>query len=225
MRDLPARFAFFDVDDTLIRIKSMFDFYSFWANSYHQDSSKMRTFEKAFEDMRARGAPRTELNRAYYRFFAGVHPEELAYAGAEWASHWLAKPKALFIAETVSELEHLQSIGVTPVFVSGSFEAVLGPLAARLGVSTILATKMIIGDDGVYTGEIAGPQTIGEGKASSIRSFLAKNGVSPVICLAVGDDLSDLPMLEVVGEQVVVGFNTPLARHAEGQSWRVIDIR
>lgn len=220
MRRPPKRFAFFDVDDTLIHIKSMFDIFRFWALDWLEDPDRLALFEADFAWMRAAGQPREDLNRAYYRYFAGVEPRRLAAAGQVWASRRLAAPERLFVASAVSELGRLRREAIDPVLVSGSFEAVLRPVADHLKVKHILATTLLIGADGRLSGEIGAPQTIGAGNAIAVHNFLARHEADAAACVAFGDDMSDLPMLRAVGTPVVVGTDTPLTRHADTERWR-----
>ncbi|OXT01651.1 HAD family hydrolase [Notoacmeibacter marinus] len=216
------RFAFFDVDDTLIHIKSMFDFFRFWTLDWLEDPDRLALFEADFAWRRRAGQPREDLNRAYYRYFKNLEPDRLTEAGQAWAARWLAAPDRLFVASAVSELRRLQGEGVEAVFVSGSFDAVLQPLADQLDVTHSLATTLLIGHDGRFSGEIGEPQTIGAGKADAVRAFLAHHEADASLCYAFGDDMSDLPMLRSVGTPVVVGSDSPLARHATSQSWKTL---
>ncbi|MGJ3265595.1 MAG: HAD family hydrolase, partial [Salinarimonas sp.] len=220
-RDTPG-WAFFDVDDTLIRIKSMFDFFRYWSRVQRGDEALLARFEADFARMRGAGVPRTDLNRAYYQYFAGVRPDELEAAGTNWAAMRLAGADRLFLPESCRLLDQLRTSGKAPVFVSGSFAAILEPIAARLGVAHILATTMLVGPDGRLTGGIGVPQTIGAGKADAIALFLRRTGVDPAVCVAVGDDMSDLPMLEAVGSGIAVGEGTALAAHARARDWPVL---
>lgn len=217
-----AAYAFFDVDDTLIRIKSMFSFFEYWCRKELEDLELLQEFETQFVDMRASNAPRTELNRAYYRFFSGVSSLTLNDAGQRWADK-LIKPE-VFFQSTVDRLEELRCSAVTPVFVSGSFSAILTPIAEELNVQHILATTMLVDADGRLTGEIGEPQTIGAGKARAISSFLSKMGTDPQVCWAFGDDPSDIPMLEAVGHPTAVGNNTALAKTANEKQWPMLKI-
>lgn len=216
------RFAFFDVDDTLIHIKSMFDFYHFWCYEVWHRPQLHDDFEAAFARMFSEGRTREELNSAYYRYFTGVVPQLLDSAGSDWATDRLARPEDLFVAPVVEELQRLQGEGVIPVFVSGSFNALLEPIARTLEVPHILATNLEVGEDGLYTGNIMAPQTIGMGKALAVQGFLQHHVASPSRCYAFGDDLSDLPMLNVVGHPVAVGTGTVLAERAATANWPVI---
>jgi len=70
------RFAFFDVDDTLITVKSMFDFFRYWTLEWRRESAALEAFEREFSQLRAAGESRENLNRAYYRYFAGIRSED-----------------------------------------------------------------------------------------------------------------------------------------------------
>jgi len=217
-----TRFAFFDVDDTLIRQKSMFDFYRFWALEWLTNPVLLEEFNRDFAARRARGDSREVLNRAYYRHFAGVRAEDLSAAGECWARRYLEVPESFFIASSVETLSRLKSEGIEPVFVSGSFAAVLDPIARHLGVSHILCAPLVLDLNGSLTGEIGDPQTIGKGKEEAIRHFLQDRNADPTACFAFGDDISDFDMLACVGNPVVVGIDTPLAQDSRTSAWKKI---
>lgn len=217
-------YAFFDVDDTLIRVKSMFSFYRFWCLEYRSDEKQFAMFEQHFQGLRAANEPREVLNREYYRFYASVSPLVLADAGEAWAAKMLSGPHGLFYQATVDMLQRLRDGGTIPVFVSGSFDEVLEPLARQFDVHHILATPMMMCVGGVYSGEIGTPQTIGDGKAVAVAEFLADKNVPALRCAAFGDDISDLPMLDAVGHPHVVGQGTQLTRIALERNWPIIDV-
>jgi len=216
-----ASYAFFDVDETLIRTKSMFDFYRFFC-AFRGADRDFKAFEKDFAEMRRFKWSREELNRAYYRYLAGIAPDELSRAGVRWWAQASTRP-GILIRESLALLKTLRDDGVTPVFVSGSFEEILDPIGRQLGVHMFLCAPMEIGQGGYYTGELGSPQTIGAGKAQAVDAFLKVHGACISQCWAVGDDLSDLPMLEAVGRSVAVGTGTPLARLARERGWVVLE--
>lgn len=215
-------FAFFDVDETLISVKSMFSFFRFWCQGWTYDPELWERFQNHFESLREQNQPRTVLNREYYRFFAGVRPDDLAKAGEVWLTKMRTDRDDFFVHPTLDSLKTLAASGVEPVMVSGSFPAVLRPLARELGVSNLLCTHMQVDVQGAYTGEISPPQTIGHGKATAIYEFLNNRQVSAARCWAFGDDTSDLPMLEAVGKPVVVGEGGALVGIANNRAWQVI---
>ncbi len=207
--DAPSAFAFFDVDDTLIAVKSMFSFQDHWY-AETGDRTGEAAFREEMDRLRAADAPWETLNRRYYAHFAGRSVEAVEAAAACWFARLEAMIPRLFHAPVVAELERLRTAGVEPVFVSGSFPALLAPAARRLGVRHTLATRILP------------PQTIGEGKAVAVRAFLAERGVAAERCHAFGDDISDLPMLNAVGHPTAVAGGRGLQAHAERVGWRVL---
>jgi phosphoserine phosphatase len=74
---------------------------------------------------------------------------------------------------------------------------------------------------GRLTGEVVRP-VIGAAKADAVRDEAALGHFHLPDCHAYGDDTSDLPMLQTVGNPVVVGHDPVLATHAAAHGWRVI---
>jgi HAD superfamily hydrolase (TIGR01490 family) len=213
-------FVFFDVDDTLISIKSMLSFQDFWYQKYTEDHSH----EKYYADLRQQFHPDAcwmDLNRRYYRYFSGRKVTDVRACGEEWFLSATTKVSNFFHPLPLAELRAHQQQGREIVFVSGSFPALLRPIANYLQVRNILATTMEIAA-GCYTGNILEPQTIGEGKAEAIRMFLTAMGTRANGCYAYGDDLSDMPMLRAVGNPTVVRGGRELEVHAVQLGWRII---
>ncbi|MDH6624482.1 HAD superfamily hydrolase (TIGR01490 family) [Streptomyces sp. LBL] len=201
----PAYLVFCDVDETLISLKSMFDFLRFQLVRRHEAEGEKRYQRIAGELRRqsAAGAPRAEVNRAYYRAYAGESAAEMAQLGRVWFALGAADPK-FFIASTVAELARHRAAGAEVVLVSGSFAPCLDPIAERVGAVHLLCTSPTV-ENGVYTGEVPEP-VIGEGKRSAVLRMLAEHpGISPLDCFAVGDHPSDFPMLDCVGHPRGVG--------------------
>jgi phosphoserine phosphatase len=76
--------------------------------------------------------------------------------------------------------------------------------------------------DGRYTGRPGGPFTYREGKAVAIREMAERDGIDLTASYAYSDSESDLPMLRLVGNPVVVNPDAELARIAREEGWRVI---
>ncbi len=217
------KYAFFDVDDTLISIKSMFSFQDFWYNKY----GDQRARDCFMADMQRRHEPHVSwelLNRLYYRHFAGRRVLDVEQCGREWYAFVCSTNPGFYLPRPVQELREHQRQGREVVFVSGSFAALLQPIARHLGVRHLLATTLeIVG--GRYTGEILPPQTIGAGKAIAISAFLQQVGGRAESCYGYGDDISDLPMLQLVGKPTVVSGGRGLESYARQHGWRVIGAR
>lgn len=213
------RFVFFDVDDTLISVKSMLSFQKYWYRTCSDKEGETRYRDDLQKHMHEH-ACWNFLNRLYYRHFAGRCELDVTRMGREWFAWARAQPD-FYHAPVVEELRTHQRAGREAVFVSGSFHAVLKPIADELGVRRILCTRLEV-VNGQYTGEIRPPQTIGDGKVEAVQQFLAQQGVPAQACDAYGDDLSDLPMLKAVGKAVVVGGGRGLVPYAQEYGWRVV---
>jgi HAD superfamily hydrolase (TIGR01490 family) len=212
------RFAFFDVDETLISMKSMFDFFPYWCDC-NGTPEKIANFQRAFERARARKWTREQLNCLYYSFFEDAELAAVEDAGQHWfrARFEVAQPPVL--TASVAQLRAHAAAGVDPVFVSGSMQPLLRPIATSLGVSFILCARPRTDPHGRLTGELELPPTIGKGKAEVVRRFLTLHGADATECFAYGDDLSDVPMLEVVGNAVTVGDHGGLRALGQTRGW------
>lgn len=222
LKDKPeiGSYVFFDVDDTLISVKSMLSFQDFWYERFSEHQAR----ELYYADLRQHmheNASWEMLNRLYYQHFAGRRVADVEQCGEDWFAHMEEKRPDLFHAIPLAELKRHQAEGREVVFVSGSFPAILKPVARVTQVKHILATSMEIEDE-CYTGRILAPQTIGAGKAEAIKTFLTSVNGMAEHCFAYGDDISDLPMLQSVGKPTVVRGGRGLEERAKELGWRII---
>jgi HAD superfamily hydrolase (TIGR01490 family) len=96
-----------------------------------------------------------------------------------------------------------------------------GLLALVLGFEGGIGARSEI-RDGIYTGQPHGPFTYREGKAQAIRELAEREGIDLAASWAYSDSESDLPMLRVVGNPVVVNPDAQLARIAREEGWEVL---
>jgi len=75
-------------------------------------------------------------------------------------------------------------------------------------------------EDGKYTGDIAF-YCYGEGKVQAIRELAAREGYPLEHCYAYSDSITDLPMLELVGNPVAVNPDRELTRVARERDWEM----
>ena len=210
---LPRRLVFSDVDETLIRPKSMIDFLHHYFAGRHGPAGARRAtaIDRETGDLVRSGAPREEANRRYYRAWAGENSDQVR----EWGRRWYAEragTRDFFIPTTSAALARHRAEGEPILLVSGSFPAVLEPIAESVGASGLICTRQEV-SGGRFTGEILGDPVIGEGKRAAVRMLLSRYpAVDPRECFGYGDHLSDLPMLEQIGNPVVVGGDTELMR-------------
>jgi phosphoserine phosphatase len=108
------------------------------------------------------------------------------------------------------------------VFVSDSLPEILTHIAKTLRVDNFLCTKLEK-NNGTFSGNIMDRQMIGQQKADAIQEFLSNKNVATEKCFSYAVDLSDLPMLEIVGHPVIVKGNPELERIAKQRSWEILD--
>lgn len=115
--------AFFDVDETLINIKSMFDFYDFWCRENNQNDRLQRYMSRFRADVK-NGVLRETLNREYYRQFKGVSCRYLEEMGEKWFRRKLESEffieSAVSALKKTSESEHVYRIYIG-LYASDSF--------------------------------------------------------------------------------------------------------
>ena len=100
-------------------------------------------------------------------------------------------------------LESHHHAGHATYIVSAAPVEIVEPLAHALGMTAGIGTRAVV-DDGVYTGELAGPFCYGPGKVEAIADVAHWEGYDLTRCYAYSDSASDLPMLEAVGHPVAV---------------------
>lgn len=108
--------------------------------------------------------------------------------------------------------------------ISASPEEIVLPLAAFLGADEAIATRPEIDDEGRYTGRVEF-YSYGPAKALAIRELAERDGIDLNASFAYSDSITDLPMLEEVGNPVVVNPDRDLARVAREREWEIRTFR
>ncbi|MFJ5266232.1 HAD family hydrolase [Streptomyces sp. NPDC088387] len=206
----PVEIAFFDVDETLITVKSMFRFLDF---HYRERGLPPSAYQEAAGTLRRRsaeGVSRLVTNREYYRLYAGRPRGELFAHGRDWFDVELAAGTLLH-APVVSALRRHQAQGARIVLVSGSFRPCLEPVAELLGADEILCSEPEY-VAGHCTGRVARP-VIGVEKGRLARTLMRRRAVSSARAAAYADHASDLELLRSVGHPFAVGDDMVLGAH------------
>ena len=212
-------FAFFDVDDALITLNSMLSFQDYWYKT-HNDHAAEAAFRQAVAKHRQPNACRVTLNRMYYQHFSGLLEADVMDTGRRWFNHMRGLYPNFYNAPVLAELRAHQAAGREVVLVSGSFAGVLNPIARDLGIDCVLACSQEV-KDGYYTGELLTVPMIGVGKQKALASYLVDATVAEA-SYAYGDDVSDIPMLALVGNPVVVGGGRIPPEQLSDLGWRVL---
>jgi HAD superfamily hydrolase (TIGR01490 family) len=126
-------------------------------------------------------------------------------------------------AEAAALIDEHRAAGRAVVLVSASGEEMVRPIGVRLGITEILATRMVV-KDGRYTGDVefynAGPNKVG-----AARELAAQRGWDLAESYAYSDSVSDVPLLEAVGRPTAVNADRALRRIAIERGWPLLEFR
>jgi HAD superfamily hydrolase (TIGR01490 family) len=211
-----ARIVFTDVDETLVTVKTMMRFLRYHFERTDGGAAEYARVEAGLRRLAGLNRPRAELNRFYYRAFAGKSVEVVMGHGREWFDRELAGGR-LFHGPVLAACRAHRAAGTRIALVSGSFAPCLAPIAEHVGATWTLCGGPVA-DGGYYTSTLL-PTVIGSGKAAAVRRLLAATGTDAGDCIAYGDHASDLPMLLAVGAAVVVGDDPVLVEESERRAW------
>ncbi|GGP85436.1 morphological differentiation-associated protein [Streptomyces virginiae] len=123
--------------------------------------------------------------------------------------------------EAASLIEAHHTAGRDVVIVSTSGAEVVEPIGEMLGADRVVATRMVVGEDGCFTGEID-YYAYGPTKAEAVRELAESEGYDLARCYAYSDSATDIPMLEAVGHPHAVNPDRALRREATAREWPVL---
>ena len=127
-------------------------------------------------------------------------------------------PKALAqIAQHREQGDHLMIITATNQFVTQ-------PIAAKLGIETLLATQPEF-ENNRYTGKVTGIPCFQEGKVHRLQAWLQQSGHDLNGSWFYSDSHNDIPLLRTVCNPVAVDPDPLLARHAQIHGWAIMSFR
>jgi fatty acyl-CoA reductase len=156
---------------------------------------------------------RGEFLRSFYRLYKGVALADIQALSASAMDDLFLRRLA---PGAVRRIRSHRAAGHRVVFVTGSLDFVvepIRPLADEL-IAASLKTQ-----DGVFTGDLVSPPLVGEARSSWLREYAAGCGADLSNCYGYADSISDLPLLETVGNPVAVNADVALARVARSRGW------
>lgn len=214
--------ALFDLDNTLLAGDSDHawgeflcrrglveaDSYRARNDAFYQDYLEGRLDVQAYQDFCQELLGRSEMDQldAWHRDFMAEFIEPII----------LAKGEALI-------RRHLEA-GDRVAIITATNRFITGPIAARLGVDTLLATECGM-ENGRYIGRSVDVPCFQEGKVVRLERWLDENGLSLDGSWFYSDSRNDLPLLSRVSNPVAVDPDPILRAEAEARGWPVISLR
>ncbi|MEJ7872213.1 MAG: HAD-IB family hydrolase, partial [Rubrobacteraceae bacterium] len=162
---------------------------------------------------------RTHFNRVFYKNYQGWKPARARALGKESFSGYVLKR---LYPEALATLRAHKEAGHRVVLLSGALDFVLAPFE---DLADDVLTARLEEENGVYTGELSGAPVAGEARARMLASFARRRNLDLSRSYAYADSISDLPMLEAVGNPVAVNPDGRLEKAARERGWRIRDWR
>lgn len=216
----PPAAAFFDVDGTLLDT-NIVHFYVLFRTAamspFQRFCWKVGFLRRVpvlwFVDRLSRAA----FNRLFYLMYQGMEVEAVRRLSEEYFPTF-ALPR--LYEGALREVEEHRRLGNRIVFISGSTDLVVAPLAAYLRADAVFAVSLEE-RGGFFTGNLLGEPLSDVRKAEVVRAYAVSEGLDLRRCYAYGDSIADAPMLAEVGNPVAVNPSRRLLRLARQRGWRV----
>ncbi len=158
---------------------------------------------------------RAHFNRAFYKNYAGWKPSRARHLGQEsFAGFTLDR----IFPDALQQLRDHKAAGHRVVLLSGALDFLLEPMK-DLADDVLCST--LAQENGTYTGELTGAPVAGDARARMLASFARRRGLDLSRSYAYADSISDLPMLEAVGNPVAVNPDRRLGTAAKDRGWKV----
>jgi HAD superfamily hydrolase (TIGR01490 family) len=221
----PTAGAFFDVDNTIMRGASLYQFArglsarklfttrDLARMSWQQLSLRVRGSENAGHMASARDSA--------LAFVAGHKVDEIVALGEEIYDETMAD--RIWAGTRELAQRHLDA-GQRVWLVTATPVELADIIARRLGLTGALGT-VAESVDGVYTGRLIGGLLHGQAKPAAIAALAAREGLDLSRCAAYSDSVNDLPMLQLVGHPHAVNPDGELRAEARRNDWPVHDFR
>ena len=151
--------------------------------------------------------------RRFYRLYAGVDAARISELADEVLGELVLRR---LLPGAVRRIRAHRAAGHRVVLITASLDVVVRPLAplADVVVAARLAEK-----DGSLTGDLDAPPMVGEARAAWLEDYARDHPVDLDASYGYADSMTDLPMLETVGNPVAVNAEVGLARIARQRRW------
>ena len=212
--------AFFDVDGTIVSTTIVHYYVQFRS---HLLPTFLRPFWLGWFALKVvyyfflDKVSRTRFNLVFYRNYRGLNAGSVKQLAGEQFETYV-RPK-LFPAAVDCIREH-QNRGDLIVLVTGSLDFIIQPLANYLEADTALTVELEEAH-GKFTGELTTLPLSEEEKVHAIQTVVERYNVDLDASYAYGDSRADLPMLQCVGNPIVVNPSKGLRQVAIESGWEI----
>ena len=214
----PRRAALFDMDRTLVRLETA----SLYVR-YQRDigEATWRDMARTMYWVGQYTLGILDMPKVAAKVLLGIRgmPETVLAARCDdWFSQYVERHIADGGREAV---RGHHAAGDICAIVTGTSPYAARPLARRLGIEHVVSTVFEMDEQRRFTGRAEPPLCVGAGKVTRALRLAEECGFRLEDATFYTDSVSDLPLLERVGEPVIVNPDPRLRRVAERRRWRI----
>jgi len=122
----------------------------------------------------------------------------------------------------LSLIEQHHAAGRPVVLATTTPHHLIKPLADKLGIDHVIATRYSVDEAGRFDGSIAGNFVWSRGKLAAVKEWAAAEGVDLAQSFAYSDSIYDLPLLSAVGSPAAVNPDPRLTVYAVARGWPIV---
>lgn len=216
------RLALFDLDNTLLAGDSDHSWGEFLCQRGLVDAAEYQVRNDAFYADYCAGQLDVVAYQNFSQAILGRTAPELL---AQWQAEFMAEViEPIILAKGEALLAQHREAGDKLLIITATNRFVTAPIAARLGVDTLLATECAM-QNGRYTGQTTGVPCYQGGKVVVLNQWLEANGHNLEDSYFYSDSRNDLPLLEQVAHPVAVDPDDTLRAIATERGWQVLSLR
>jgi HAD superfamily hydrolase (TIGR01490 family) len=212
------RAALFDMDRTLVRRETASLYVRYQRDigqATWRDSARVMWWVAQYT-VGVIDAP--EVAALAMRSLAGV--EEMVFASR--CDDWFRRYVEPHVADRGrAAVKSHRERGEHIAIVTGASAYSTRPLARRLGIEHVVSSELEVGADGRFTGRIVAPLCYGYGKVERASRLAKVLGFRLEDSTFYSDSFTDLPLLQIVKEPVVVNPDMRLWRVAKKRGWPI----
>jgi HAD superfamily hydrolase (TIGR01490 family) len=209
-----VRAAFFDMDNTLLRVETGMSWVRFL---YKRGELPPMMVAKALYWQALYKLAVLDMDTVFTRLVADLRGDSEAAMIAK-CDIWYRDHVAPEVAPAARvAIEHHRQAGHLIVLATGSTQYAARPVARGVGIEHVLSSELEV-DAGVFTGRPAA-FCFGQHKVRLAEAWAERHAVDLAASYFYSDSYNDLPMLERVGTAIAVNPDARLRRHARRRGW------
>ncbi|MBP6833994.1 MAG: HAD family hydrolase [Deltaproteobacteria bacterium] len=209
--------ALFDMDHTLVAANSALLYVKWLRGRGEARRRDAARFGWWFMRYMAGAVDASGIARVVARPLAGRDAERFIREVEEWSA---AEVVPFISARARSVVAQRQARGDLCAVLTSSTAYAAKPVADFLGIEHVLASRLVA-EDGRLTGSIEEPFCFGGAKVTVAERWAREHEVDLKVSAFYSDSITDLPMLDAVGEPVVVNPDPRLRWTAWRRGWPV----